>query len=377
MKFSNSRKRLFTRQFWKTIETKYYILFLLAVFFSFCSLGFVSDLLNNFQYSYFQLFTSVLIVGSLSAGYAYAATKKLSLIFLFISLQVIYVLFLRPKEFPSYSPDQLEMKYRVVGISILVCITIGYAFFVTFITKVGINHFLMKAEMDLAKEIHEVLVPEINYSFDKVNISGKSIPTAEVGGDLVDVIESDNAIYCAVADVSGHGVSSGVYTGMFKSSLRTILSSNNKLAEIITQINNSLFPLTKKNMFITASMLKIDKQNNAEFIVAGHLPLLHFCKKDNKVNEHITKQIPIGVKEGFDYKSSSIEFDEGDIFIMITDGITETADKNNHEFGIERVKQTIIDNSTESTKEISNKLFAKLDKYGQQKDDITLLVVKC
>ena len=68
MKYSESKKRLFTRQFWKTIENRYYAIFLVAVFFIFSTIGFVSDLLNNLQFTYSQLAVSVLITGTLSAG---------------------------------------------------------------------------------------------------------------------------------------------------------------------------------------------------------------------------------------------------------------------------------------------------------------------
>jgi serine phosphatase RsbU (regulator of sigma subunit) len=54
---------------------------------------------------------------------------------------------------------------------------------------------LLKAEMSLAKEIHDVLVPEIKKDSKEFDIYGKSVPTSEVGGDLVDVIERNNEVY--------------------------------------------------------------------------------------------------------------------------------------------------------------------------------------
>jgi sigma-B regulation protein RsbU (phosphoserine phosphatase) len=259
----------------------------------------------------------------------------------------------------------------------MISVLFGYVFFVIFITKVGINHFLLKAEMSLAKEIHEVLVPEINYSKNGYEIYGKSIPTSEVGGDLVDVVESGNNVYCTIADVSGHGVSSGVYTGMFKSSLRTILNSRHNLNEMLTEVNDSLFPLTKKNMFITSSIIKLTNTNEAEFTVAGHLPVIHYAKSENIVKEHLIKQIPIGVKTAFQFKSDRFHFGKGDIIAIITDGITETTDQKKNEFGIERVKDLIKDNRNKSAEGISKLIFAELEKFGNQKDDNTLLIIKC
>lgn len=377
MEYSSSKKRLFTRQFWKTIETRYYALFLIAVFFTFSSIGYVSDLLNNLQFTYSQLVVSVLITGTLSAGYAYAATKRPPFIVFFLALQLLYIFVFRPQDFAVLKPEELDLKFTIVATGILFSITAGYAFFVIFITKVGINHFLLKAEMNLAKEIHDVLVPEIKLKSKGFDIYGKSIPTSEVGGDLIDVVENNNGLFCSVADVSGHGVPSGVYTGMFKSSLRTILSSKNKLDTILFDVNESLVPLTKKNMFITSSIIKFLENDEAEFTVAGHLPILHFRKTDEKVEELLIKQIPIGVKAGFNFTSQSIQFCKGDIFALITDGITETNNKNKVDFGIERVKEIIQSSSEKSAEEISNLIFDEVSIHGNQKDDITLLIIKC
>lgn len=378
MKLSGSRRRLFTRQFWHTVETKYYILFLLAVFFTFSSLGFVSDLLNNLEFSYSKLALSVFTTGLFSAGYAFSATKNLWLIPLFMIIQFLYMFFLRPDLGTlEMTADLHETKARVNAMGIMFSVISGYTFFVTFITKVGINHFLMKAEVDLAKEIHDVLVPEIRFKNTDTEVYGKSIPAQDVGGDLIDISEQEGSLICTISDVSGHGVSSGVYTGMFKSSLRTILKTELGLNSILTKINSSLQPLMKKNMFITTAMIKINNSVSAEFSVAGHLPILHFKKTENIVDELMIKQLPIGFKADFEFQSEKVNYEKGDMFVLITDGITETSNKSKTDFGLEQVKENIVKNSSLAPDQLANKLFDTVNNFGQQRDDVTLMVVRC
>lgn len=377
MKFSSSSKRLFTRQFWKSVELKHYTLFILAVFFTFSSIGFVSDLLNNLHYTYWELFISVVAAGLLSAGYAFAATRKPPLIILFLSLQLAYVLLLRPEGTNSITPELLDAKFTIVAAGILFSITFGYAFFILFITKVGINHFLMKAEMDLAKSIHEVLVPGIKFQSNRFNVFGKSIPANEVGGDLIDLVENESGLFCLIADVSGHGVSSGVYTGMFKSSFRTILNSTNDLSKIINGINSSIEPMTKRNMFITSAIIKFSGNFTAEYVVAGHLPILYFNKSKNIVEELSIKQIPVGIKGDFRFSSQSIQYKENDIFLLITDGITEVSDNRQNQLGIEKIKTILKENSEANAENISERILTEVEKQGVQKDDVTLLIIKC
>ncbi len=377
MKLTGSRRRLFTRQFWKTLERKYYALFILAVFFSFSTMGFVSDLLSNLSYTYPTLFTAMFFSGLVSAGYVYGATKNRWAFPVTFIIQLIFILFLRKINTVEVTDEFLYTKSRFVGIGLMTTVLFGYAFFVIFITKVGINQFLLKAEMNLAKEIHEVLVPEIQFEHNNVYVYGKSIPAQDVGGDLIDISEQDGSLICTISDVSGHGVSSGVYTGMFKSSLRTILKTELALDNILTKINSSMQPLMKKNMFITTAMFKVNNSNIAEFSVAGHLPILHFKKNENLIDELMTKQLPIGFKANFEFQSGKVNYEKGDMFILITDGITETSNKSKTDFGIEMVKEIILKNSSLTPEQLANKLFDTVSNYGQQRDDVTLMVVKC
>ena len=70
--------------------------------------------------------------------------------------------------------------------------------------------FRIQTEMELAREIHRSLVRAFERKLAGYEIFGTSIPSGEVGGDLVDIAESSNEWVSYTADVSGHGVASGV-----------------------------------------------------------------------------------------------------------------------------------------------------------------------
>lgn len=54
-----------------------------------------------------------------------------------------------------------------------------------------------------------VLVPTIDIKSDGFEFYGRSLPSGEVGGDLVDVFQTDRGWIAYIADVSGHGVAPG------------------------------------------------------------------------------------------------------------------------------------------------------------------------
>jgi sigma-B regulation protein RsbU (phosphoserine phosphatase) len=86
-----------------------------------------------------------------------------------------------------------------------------------FIQNEGTVAIRMQTELAIAQGIQKTLVPTINWCSERLEIYGASIPSAEVGGDLVDVVPlSDGSVFAYVADVCGHGLPAGILMGMIK-----------------------------------------------------------------------------------------------------------------------------------------------------------------
>jgi serine phosphatase RsbU (regulator of sigma subunit) len=61
----------------------------------------------------------------------------------------------------------------------------------------------------------------------------------------------------------------------------------------------------------------------------------------------------------------------------LTDGITETSNKKNEHFGMKKVKQIILNNRNDELSHIYEKINNELVSYGKQKDDQTILLIRC
>src|ERR1700738_5695490 len=105
--------------------------------------------------------------------------------------------------------------------------------------------------MVLATEIHHVLVPAIEARIGDFEFYGRSWPSGEVGGDLIDVFQDGQKWVAYIADVSGHGVAPGVVTGMVKSAARMLLSSGDDATHLAPRLNEVIYPLKNSDMFVT------------------------------------------------------------------------------------------------------------------------------
>jgi phosphoserine phosphatase RsbU/P len=87
----------------------------------------------------------------------------------------------------------------------------------------------------------------------------------------------------------------------------------------------------------------------------------------------------VGLFEGENYEVNQISLSTGDIILAFTDGLTELRNESGEFFGIENLKKLIFDTRDKSAMEICNTIYESALKFkgnAEQKDDITLLVIK-
>jgi hypothetical protein len=124
---------------------------------------------------------------------------------------------------PSPIPETMRLRILFDAVGIWFSATLGFRLLLSFVTTEGVANIRMQTELGLAHDIQTTLVPTVSFQTSRFAVYGKSIPSTEMGGDLVDVIESDGSLLAYVADISGHGLPAGQLMGMLKTALRVSL----------------------------------------------------------------------------------------------------------------------------------------------------------
>jgi len=371
-------KKYYRRAFWKSLPTGSYLKLLIAIFFTFSTIGFINDLWNAGQQPLWRLLVTIVYFGLFSVGCAHIVMRRDWKIIPLLIIVQFSIMFLLPESSVQIQIGEL-IKNRLIfdGFGLVVSIVLGYVFFILFISGEGIPQVRLKTEIDLAKNMHDVLVPTIQFQNNNIIVYGKSLPTSEIGGDLIDLYDTGNKIICYTADVSGHGVGAGLLMGMFKSAMHTALKNESSLSKIFTVINESLHQLKKASMFLTASAICFDDNKTAEFTVAGHLPILHFQAVSCSVQHLLIKQIPLSVKPDYLFKTEKVNVESGDIILFLTDGLTEVSNSQNEEFGMKRIEELLIQYRSQQPDTLYTKIMNEVMNFGPQHDDQTLLIISC
>jgi serine phosphatase RsbU (regulator of sigma subunit) len=234
------------------------------------------------------------------------------------------------------------------------------------------------AELNDARKIQVAMLPKCESKILNYEICFDMVPAVEVGGDFYDyIVKEDGTLVLIIGDATGHGTKAGMMTAIMKT---IILSNLHKLN--INEFFNFASGIIKKmkisNLYM-ALMIAEFKNNNIKVSSAGMPAMMIYRKSSASVEEILTKGMPLGAFDNFPYQIKSTEIENGDVVLMMSDGLAELFNENQEQFGYERIGNLIAQNYYKNSNEINNLLFEEALKWKNSNkfdDDITFVVVK-
>jgi serine phosphatase RsbU (regulator of sigma subunit) len=166
---------------------------------------------------------------------------------------------------------------------------------------------------------------------------------------------------------------------MVKSAMRMGSSGNGiALADQVADLNRTLVSLSGSNVFATFACIAGGNESVLQFTLAGHFPILHYRKRLGTVEERSVSNLPLAIFPDTKFEVASIACEPGDVLAIVTDGLTEVADKQENELGIESLQAVLLESAQRaaSLQELLNALFERASRHGKQTDDQTALLVR-
>ena len=351
--------------------------FYAAVFFIFSAFGVLWDIGSSTSRAWYMIAAWVVYSGAIAVLYAHAFTHNRKLLFAVIPLSFLIPMALesiaRSYHLVTVDPGGGQWPHMIASI---VLVVMGYILFISFISGEGARSFRLQTEVNMAERIHDNLVPPIDTRTDKLELRGVSHSSSEVGGDLLDAVIDTDRVRLCVADVSGHGVQAGLMMGMMKSAVRMKLLQSDDLKSLVNDLNRVSFQVKTPEMFVTAAFMRFDHSRTAQWALAGHPPILHYIKDEERVEQIESPSPPLGILDTIKYDAFDIAFAPGDLFVILTDGLTEVFDQDEEVFGIEPIVDIITAMADQPLAALERAILDAVRAFGQQDDDQTLLLVR-
>jgi phosphoserine phosphatase RsbU/P len=240
--------------------------------------------------------------------------------------------------------------------------------------------FRLREEMRLATEIQVNLLPHSSPELPGYQISGKSVPAKEVGGDYFDFITLDeNRMAFCLADISGKGIPAALLMANLQATLRGQSILNFSCKDCISFANRLLYRNTDIHKYATLFYGILDHKNNIiRYCNAGHNnPIL--ISKDKKMRRLDVGGIVVGIMPDYPFQETSIQLNPGDLLVLFSDGITEAINESDEEFEENRLINLVLELQDSSADCIIETLLQSVNEFSantEPMDDKTVVVIK-
>lgn len=366
---------------WAQMPTRALMTVLIAVTLTFSTMGFLTDITVMEQQPFSNAVYSGLISGLTAATVLLSLARGYMWLLATVVIQLAGTWFLHGPALASpfvFLADLTQQaRLHIDSAAALFTVLSGYTAFIVFIERDAKRQIEMRAELDLATEMHRTLVPRIDTTIGDATFHGVSEPSGQVGGDLVDVIAlGDRGWLAYVADVSGHGVSSGLVMGMVKSAVRMAIDEQLTLPALATRLNTLLCSQLKAGTYVTMGAMRGHADGQVDVLIAGHPPLLRTRRDGAGTEDVTTDNIVLGVVPDWTFTSTTITIAPGDTLVLVTDGLFEVFDRKDRDLGLDSVRAVVADARDEAPDAIARRVFARAHAFGAQQDDQSMLVVR-
>ena len=239
---------------------------------------------------------------------------------------------------------------------------------------------LLEKELAIAREIQQSFLPKNFQSIDGVTAAAFLQPAKFVGGDLFDIVRLEaGRVGIMLGDVAGKGVSASLIMAQTISLFRIFAREYPDCGAVLARLNRELSGLLS-GRFVTAVYFIVDQaRQTLTAASAGQGPLWVWRPAEQKLIEvPLAGSVPLGLMDNTDYAAVNFELQNQDVLIVFSDGLTETRNVQGEEFGLDRIREIIMQNKGKSAEPMLKSLREGVNNFmglTAQFDDITVMII--
>ncbi|MDH3216360.1 MAG: SpoIIE family protein phosphatase [Candidatus Krumholzibacteria bacterium] len=196
----------------------------------------------------------------------------------------------------------------------------------------------MEADMATARQIQADLLPKELPDEPGLRVAAYCKPSLTVGGDFYDVIALDqDRIAIVIADASGKGLPAAMMISQLHGMFRSEINHGNDISITLRHVNDHLAAFSSPEKFATVFIGIFDRSTGEfEYANAGHNhPVL--MRADGTSEPLEAGGTILGIFPGADFVTETVVLDAGDLLFLYTDGVTETRNATDEEYGEDRL----------------------------------------
>jgi PAS domain S-box-containing protein len=233
----------------------------------------------------------------------------------------------------------------------------------------------------LAMEIQKRTVTRGALRRGGVRVQALFAPVEEIGGDFIEAFFlDDGSLIATVADATGHGISSSLFTIVFKTLLHSAVGRSHEPGKILDEINHGFLQIAGiEGYYMSACIVRFDPgAGSGSYAAAGHPEGLIFSRDGEglrlRAKLHI-QSFMLGIEEDTRYEEMGFSLEPGELLLLASDGLFESECYDGKAFGVPGVQRFFAHRQGERPLE---ELLAEVrgaSRFPVLPDDVSILAV--
>lgn len=236
-------------------------------------------------------------------------------------------------------------------------------------------------ELEIAKQVQARLFPQTLPPLKTLEYAGTCIQAHKVGGDYYDYLDlGQGRLGLVIGDISGKGIAAALLMANLQANLRSQCAiALDQPQRLLRSVNRLFCENTPDGAFATLFFAEYDDNvGRLRYANCGHLSAL-LLRGDNTLERLDSTATVLGIFKEWDCSIGECQLHPGDTLALYTDGITESYNCAEEEFGESRLIEALRRHRELPSPALLASIVADVQRFSphEQHDDITLIIAKC
>lgn len=236
-------------------------------------------------------------------------------------------------------------------------------------------------ELEIARQVQSRLFPQKQPECRTLEYAGICAQARHVGGDYYDFLSlGQERLGLVIGDVAGKGIAAALLMANLQAQLRSQCAmALDQPEKLLRSVNQLFYENTTPSAYATLFFAEYDDTlHRLRYANCGHLAGL-ILRHDSSVERLESTCTVLGLFTEWDCSIGECRLSRGDILALYTDGVTESFNEVDEEFGEAGVLASLSRHRELAAREIVEAILVDVQHFGSQEqhDDITLIVAKC
>jgi sigma-B regulation protein RsbU (phosphoserine phosphatase) len=229
-----------------------------------------------------------------------------------------------------------------------------------------------------AAQVHRRLCAPSLVHYGPFDIASEIFAVRHLPGDFFTVEETKDGLVLALGDIGGKGLAAGMWVSHLAGLIRSNIAESSRPEAIVAAVNRDFARMSPVVPLSSLFVARLNKVSGAlEYCSAGHPPGL-LLRADDRLETLADGGPVLGVVAGAAFDCGTVQLNAGDALLICSDGILESFNEADQEFGDRRLEAEFRRAHGGSAETMLFSVLGAVQDFAAPRpltDDMTLVVV--